>query len=367
MISALLTDEFDSLKNAGFLLNCLPNPVSKWAESTVKNAKLTGIVPWGTSGLNTLDITRYDAALILTPFLYNYMGEDKLLKSAGIKEKLYADYIPQTFVYDLADGEDIYLLNKLGIMILENGRFNPTGKIQRQSAAIIFTKTAQLFGLNDAAKSELKCADLSKISDWANAYVKFAVSLKIMGVDDKNNFNPEKYITYQEFYNSLLNICRLKEANDKKSNINLPKPQYFQELGQGTTIASNGWIYYYQCDLWEEFTGKGREVFENGEAVYEGDFVNGLWNGFGRIDWRDGSIFEGEFREGEITGNGKMIYQNGDIYEGGWLNGMWNGTGKITFINGDICEGEFKNGEYWNAAIMRNGEVYIKWIDGIQS
>ena len=329
-LSKILTEAFDSLKNTGFLLRCLPDPPASWAAESVKKAKEKGIVPWNVYGLNNAELTRYDAALILQPFLYKYIEESALLKRAGlIKDPA----VPEDFVYDVLDGEDILLLHNLRIMTVGNKRFNPEWKIQKQSAAIILTRVAQLFGIEDTPNKSLTCGDAQYIADWAKPYVKFVVSLNIMGADGKNNFNPGKYITYQEFYAALLNISSLKEEYNKKNNIKLPSAPYLKTIGKGTSLSSDGWIYYYNYAFdyfsFNSYTGKGREIMP--DYLYEGDFVNGLWHGKGKITWKnDGSWYEGDWRENEIHGNGKYVWAHGEYFEGNWQKGKpWNGNGRF--------------------------------------
>ena len=296
MMGKTLAGNFSSLRNSGFLLNCLPDPASRWARNFVQSAESQGITRWGIHGLNTHEITRYDAALVLQPFLYKYMSEADLFASAGIKS---TGNIPQNFVYDITDPEDIYLLSRLGLITLSSGRFNPVGKIQKQSAAAIFAETARMFGLRDTVRADLKTADITKIAEWAASDVKFALSMGIMGVDHNNNFNPEQFITYQEFYNSLVNISRLKEEFDALNNIKPPVTQYFQALEQGTAIDSEGWIHYYNCASIDSFTGKARYYWSNGD-IYEGAWLNGDFHGMGRITFADGTTFDGEFLRSEL-------------------------------------------------------------------
>ena len=40
---------------------------------------------------------------------------------------------------------------------------------------------------------------------------------------------------------------------------------------------------------------------------------------------------------------GKMTYANGNIYEGEWIDGLFDGHGKYTWANGDVYEGEYKD------------------------
>jgi len=51
---------------------------------------------------------------------------------------------------------------------------------------------------------------------------------------------------------------------------------------------------------------------------YIGEFVDGLWNGKGKLYWSDGIIYEGEFLKGMIHGEGMFIYENNKTYIGVW-------------------------------------------------
>jgi hypothetical protein len=297
MMSETLASVFDSLESSDFLLNCLPDPASRWARDSISSASRRGIIRWGTHGLNTHDITRYDAALILQPFLYQYIAEAELFRLAGIRRN---ERIPQNFVYDITDAEDIFLLNKLELMLLDNGRFNPNGKISKQAAAVMFTRAARLFGLRDTAGRSLRSADVSEIADWAESYVRFALSMRIMGVDQRNNFNPEEYISYEEFYSALLNIARLKEAHNTRNNIRAPASRYFKVIEQGTLLASDGWVHYYNCPRLYKFTGSARFIFPSGD-IYEGEWLNGIFHGKGRVIFTNGAVLEGEFKNGELV------------------------------------------------------------------
>ena len=369
MLSKILSETFDTVKNIRFLMNCLPDFPAQWAVESVKKAKEKGIVPWNIYGLNNAELTRYDAALILQPFLYKYIDENTLMQTANLKKN---PVIPEDFVYDVLDGEDILLLHNLRIITVGNKRFNPCGKIQKQSAAIILTKTAQLLGIEDTPKKELKCGDLSQIADWANAYVKFVLSLNIMSADNKNNFNPEKNITYQEFYISLLNICGLKEEYNKKNNIKLPSTTYLKTIGMGTSVSSTGWIYYYNYAFdhgltFDSYTGKGREILS--EIIYEGDFLNGVWHGKGKITWiKDGSWYEGDWFNNERHGKGKYVWSDGAVYEGEWKSGIRHGIGKMKWADGLWYEGEWSNDNFWNGkgnCVFTNGEQFEgEWKNG---
>jgi len=84
---------------------------------------------------------------------------------------------------------------------------------------------------------------------------------------------------------------------------------------------------------------------------YEGDFLNGVPHGLGKIFWTDGSIYEGAFENDNMQGHGTKIGSIGkhDLkYVGEWKNGQMDGQGTMISVNKEtkwkmIYEGEWKN------------------------
>jgi len=52
-----------------------------------------------------------------------------------------------------------------------------------------------------------------------------------------------------------------------------------------------------------------------------------IWEGFGIIKFIDGSVYEGQTIDGLYNGKGRMTHANGDIYQGEWKDGKANGYG----------------------------------------
>jgi len=72
--------------------------------------------------------------------------------------------------------------------------------------------------------------------------------------------------------------------------------------------------------------GKGKEYNDDGELIFEGEFLNGLRNGKGKEYNDNGNgelIFEGEFfNDFRWNGKGKEYYDNDKLsFEGIYLNG----------------------------------------------
>ena len=98
----------------------------------------------------------------------------------------------------------------------------------------------------------------------------------------------------------------------------------------------------------DEFEGKWKFIEENGD-YYLGEFKNGKKHGKA-IDYpKDGDIiYEGDFIDGLYDGKGKLIdiSNNRDYYIGEFLHGKKHGKGKQYDKNGKlIFDGEYLNGE----------------------
>ena len=56
-------------------------------------------------------------------------------------------------------------------------------------------------------------------------------------------------------------------------------------------------------------------------------------------------MYEGDFINGKFEGNGKYILENGVYYLGEWKNSLRHGKGIIYYSNGNIMyDGEFVDG-----------------------
>ena len=75
---------------------------------------------------------------------------------------------------------------------------------------------------------------------------------------------------------------------------------------------------------------------------YEGGYLDGRYDGQGKLIYPDGCCYEGEFRNGCIEGQGRSTYPNGEYYEGGFHNDEFHGRGIYHYPNGDRLECEFE-------------------------
>ena len=90
--------------------------------------------------------------------------------------------------------------------------------------------------------------------------------------------------------------------------------------------------------------GKGKEYNKEGKILFEGEYKNGKrWNGIIRNYYYDTMISVYELIEGEIKGKVKEYYKNGQLeFEGEYLDGKkWNG---FIYNKDDAQKYEIKNG-----------------------
>ena len=89
------------------------------------------------------------------------------------------------------------------------------------------------------------------------------------------------------------------------------------------------------------------ETYKNG--TYEGEFKNGLREGKGTMNYKNGFIYEGDWKNDRREGRGLLYKENDKLkkerYEGEFKDGKIEGKGISYYSNGDKYEGEYKK---WN-------------------
>ncbi|KAK4391096.1 UNVERIFIED_CONTAM: hypothetical protein Sradi_5188700 [Sesamum radiatum] len=118
-------------------------------------------------------------------------------------------------------------------------------------------------------------------------------------------------------------------------------------------------------DFYEGEFHKGRcngsgvyNYFVNGR--YEGDWIDGRYDGYGIESWARGSRYKGQYRQGLRHGYGVYKFYTGDTYAGEWCNGQSHGIGVQTCADGSCYIGEFKCGVKHGLGCyhFRNGDRY---------
>lgn len=113
---------------------------------------------------------------------------------------------------------------------------------------------------------------------------------------------------------------------------------------------------------WAEGEACGHVVVSFGDfVVYDGNMEHGLPNGQGiYTDMNNGQRYEGSFVDFKREGEGVLYTEEGDkIYDGEWKNGKYHGYGQY-FLRGQCrYEGNWENGK-------RNGEGIAYDQNGVE-
>ncbi|KAF8023618.1 hypothetical protein BT93_F0967 [Corymbia citriodora subsp. variegata] len=130
-------------------------------------------------------------------------------------------------------------------------------------------------------------------------------------------------------------------------------------------IIREGVEFYSNGDYYEGEFHKGRcngsgvyNYFVNGR--YEGDWIDGKYDGYGIESWARGSRYRGQYRNGLRHGFGVYRFYTGDSYAGEWFNGQSHGVGVQSCADGSCYVGEFKCGVKHGLGCyyFRNGDRY---------
>lgn len=127
--------------------------------------------------------------------------------------------------------------------------------------------------------------------------------------------------------------------------------------GIGKYYSPKGMLEYEGMFSHGRRHGSGRMYDKDGNLEYEGDFKDGYQNGIGRHYSQDKVlIYEGSFVDGKLTGlgkeyspDGKLLYEGFFLkycrYDGELVNGMPNGNGRLYFKDTLLYEGSFVDGK----------------------
>ncbi|XP_026657450.1 phosphatidylinositol 4-phosphate 5-kinase 5-like isoform X2 [Phoenix dactylifera] len=130
-------------------------------------------------------------------------------------------------------------------------------------------------------------------------------------------------------------------------------------------MVREGVEFYSNGDFYEGEFHKGRcngsgvyNFFDKGR--YEGDWVDGKYDGYGIENWSRGSRYRGQYRQGLRHGFGLYRFYSGDSYAGEWFSGQSHGVGMQTCSDGSCYAGEFKCGVKHGLGYyqFRNGDRY---------
>jgi len=78
---------------------------------------------------------------------------------------------------------------------------------------------------------------------------------------------------------------------------------------------------------------------------YEGETVDGRFNGHGVLTTDAKDRFEGEWAGGKMAGFGTLLRANGERYAGDWADDKPNGKGELRLADGSVLAGIFADGK----------------------
>lgn len=98
------------------------------------------------------------------------------------------------------------------------------------------------------------------------------------------------------------------------------------------------------------------------KTEYEGDFKNNMPNGKGVLYFENGSMYKGEFKNGRMEGKGMMDIRqmkgesdHVEIYEGDFADDLFEGYGVFMENNVVVYRGYWRYGKKHGQAEYRNG------------
>lgn len=107
----------------------------------------------------------------------------------------------------------------------------------------------------------------------------------------------------------------------------------------------------------EKLSGACILSWVNGDR-YEGQCRDGTPSRSGRIQFANGDAYDGAIANGQASGRGRYAWAGGDVYEGGVLAAVLSGDGSYRFADGGHYTGKFRNGVPW-------GQGRIQRADGL--
>jgi hypothetical protein len=106
------------------------------------------------------------------------------------------------------------------------------------------------------------------------------------------------------------------------------------------------------------------------DLEYTGEVSGDLPQGYGRGNFKDGSVYQGEWRQGQRDGRGIMFYEDGSRYSGDWQNDLPHGKGTKTHSDGCVYQGEIVRGSAhgYGEVLFTNRAVYRGfWKDDVMN
>lgn len=188
------------------------NKPSEWAEITVDDAILSGIIPLELQRNYKDPITRAEFTRVMIATISKIEGKDieDVLKKKNIK-------LDENIFYDT---KDKFVLAAYNLKIIEgygNGKFGPDDLLTREQAAKILKNMLKLFDKDNSNIGKIKFNDEAKFSSWARDDIKFITSCYIKELNTSimegvgTSFDPSGIYTKEQSYLTVYRLLRYIE------------------------------------------------------------------------------------------------------------------------------------------------------------
>lgn len=106
--------------------------------------------------------------------------------------------------------------------------------------------------------------------------------------------------------------------------------------------------FYVNTKPLASFSGKAKVLYGDSKLLYEGQILEGKYNGFGMLyNKRHELVYSGDFKLNNYNGNGELFKNNKTKYKGDFLLNKYNGKGQLYYDNEVLFyEGDFKDGVF---------------------
>ena len=175
---------------------------------------------------------------------------------------------------------------------------------------------------------------------------------KVIGVHRGNIDNQKIGVLIKSIVDELN-----KTYNKNKSKLYLKE----EEKEKGTEIKPLNNNEFYAGDL---ENGKIAIYYSDGKLKYEGDRINGSFEGKGTYYYKRGNRYEGEWKKGLKHGKGILYYDHEATkkrYEGNYIKGEFEGKGIYYWDDGSYYIGDFVKGlKHGNGEYYKDGKLKYK-------
>jgi hypothetical protein len=121
---------------------------------------------------------------------------------------------------------------------------------------------------------------------------------------------------------------------------------FAQGMGTATFTGADGKTQSFTGIFVHGAVSDGHVVSRWGAGwSYDGEAVDGIFNGAGILTTASADRFEGQWTDGKMNGFGILRRANGDRYAGDWKNDKPNGPGELRHADGSLITGQFVDGK----------------------